>query len=1826
MERQSEAASHERFTRRRAHDGESIPTPGKSHSSLQIAIAATFTADLVVEPLQFWMERLNIPADVALAPYAQVLQELLSPAGLFHGNRTGFNVLLIRLDDWIRERTAESDAQRNLDHIRATADELIAALEAFRSKSSSNVLVLFCPNSAALPAAVEIGCAEVQSALIARMTALPGVYCWNHADLLHWYPVVQVEDAGTDRLAHIPYTTEYFVAISTLLARGIAALVKPQYKVIAVDCDNTLWKGICGEDGPSGVELTESHIRFQQLLVQQHDAGMLLCLCSKNNPSDVDAVFVNHPEMPLREEHLVAARVNWDAKSENLQSLARDLGLGLDSFIFIDDSAMECAEVRAHCAGVLTIQFPESPQEIAHLLNHVWAFDRRGVTKEARRRTEQYKQNRARSAIREQAADLNQFLAALELVVDISAMQADELARVAELVQRTNQFNLTSVRRRASEIESLWRSGDLQILVVHVRDRFGDYGLVGALLYRHTSRDIDVDTFVLSCRALGRGVEHRIVNWLGQIATEAGLSGVILRYRSTPRSGPALMFLERSFEQFRRRPDDGKADEERVFDIPVDYARGLRNQSSAIEVVEDDSAAPPPVAAAAELPSSDWHDAAYQLSRIADVMREMARSATRNRATPVEYVPPRTSDEMAVADIWAEVLGVQKVGVHVDFFHLGGNSLLAIQAIARIGSVLGRELSVAEFFERPTVEDVAGRLAAAAHSGPAIQSIDRSVPSPMSWAQQRLWFIDQLEGGTGAYHMPMAIRLRGELNRKALQAALDSLVERHEALRTVFAAPGREPTQTVRRATGFALRVQDLRTMSADERASEERRHTDEEFTAPFDLTTGPLIRGRLIQLSDDEHLLLLTMHHIVSDGWSLGVLLRELGTLYTAHLERRQNPLPPLPIQYADYAQWQRHWLTGAELQKQLTYWRQQLRDAPELLTLPTDRPRAAMQTYRGASARIALGPDLSSELKDFSRRHNLTIAMTLCAAWSIVLAKLSGQDDVVLGMPVANRRRTEVEGLIGFFVNTLAMRVDLRDDPTVHDLLVRTRALMVAAYANQDVPFEQVVEAVQPARTLSHSPIFQVLFVLQNAPRGELQLPGLSLSEEEVSLPTAQFDVTLWLQESAEGIRGTLNYSSDLFDAATMERWVEHLEVVLRQIPHQPSCKVGSLSMVSGRQRRQVVELFNATHMDYPKEKLVHELFEEQVRVTPSRIAVSYERQSLTYAELNARANRLARCLRARGVGPERLVGICADRTPEMIVGLLGILKAGGAYLPLDPNYPQERLQHMVADGLPQLVLTQETLLSVLPTTAQETLTFDKARQEAHDQSEENLPTQNVGLSSRNLVYVIYTSGSTGRPKGTAMAHGSMVNLIQWHTKTLTADGQRVLQFAALSFDVAFQEIFTTLCTGGTLALLDDWIRKDVPALTDFLSKTRVERLFAPPLMLQALAEFSNSAVDAPLHLRDVITAGEQLRITPEIANFFKRLGGCRLHNHYGPTESHVVTALTLAPIPDAWPALPSIGAPIANSQIYILDTHLEPTAVGVSGEIFIGGAGVARGYLGRPQLTAQRFVEDPFAGETERYLYRTGDLGRWRADGTIEYQGRNDHQVKIRGFRIELGEIEAQLMRHPGVRESVVIMRDDSPADKRLVAYVVPAEKSRSVAAPGVEELRTHLKSALPNYMLPGAFVMIEHMPLNPNGKLDRNRLPVPDNEAYAKQEYAPPEGEVEEVLADIWQQLMHMQRIGRDDNFFELGGHSLLAMQVAVRIRSRLSIEMPVTMLFKHPTVKLLAANVEEIRNRRWLDSITERPDEVDDLLEKVAAMPDSEVERLMREFRIEGRGV
>jgi amino acid adenylation domain-containing protein len=1140
-----------------------------------------------------------------------------------------------------------------------------------------------------------------------------------------------------------------------------------------------------------------------------------------------------------------------------------------------------------------------------------------------------------------------------------------------------------------------------------------------------------------------------------------------------------------------------------------------------------------------------------------------------------EYVAPRSISEEILSNILTSVLGLERIGINDNFFELGLHSLLATQLISRLRDTFEVEISLRAIFEAPTIaqiDQIISRLRTLERESIPlkIEQIDRSVNLPLSFAQERLWFLHQLEGASTTYNMPAALRLTGTLNLDAFHQSLAEIVRRHEVLRTGFHIVNGTAVQVIHPDVSLHLERMDLQHLQESEREIVLKQQVQELAISPFNLERAPLIRYCIWQLSDNEHVFGINMHHIISDGWSISVLVQELSALYPAYCAGQQSPLPELEFQYADFALWQRQWLSGEVLATQINYWRTTLQDAPEFLQLPTDRIHPSIQTYSGSTQRFILSSDLTQQLKALSWKSGTTLFMTLLAAFSILLYRYSGQSDIIIGSPIANRHRREIESLIGFFVNTLALRIRLEDNPSFEELLQQIRETTIKAYEHQDVPFAKVVETLQPQRSISHTPLFQVMFDLQNTPIVELKLPGVTFSELNPENTIAKFDLILSMSEVPLGLNCEWKYNTDLFDGSTIERMASHFESLLSAIVENPQQGVSEVPFLSGAERHQLLVEWNDTEQDYPQDKSVHELFEEQVEKTPEAIAIVFEEQRLTYGQLNLHANQLAHHLQSLGVKPEVFVGICVERSLEMLVGLLGILKAGGTYVPLDPSYPEERLASLMSDAPISVLLTKEKWVNRLPENKTRVVCIDLDWRVIAQESDAN-PVS--GVKSSNLAYVIYTSGSTGHPKGVMIEHNSVINLAQGLQQTVygtyEAGQLRVSMNGPLTFDTSVKQIIQLL-QGHILEIIPEALRSDGAALLAYLQNRHVDVFDCTPSQLGLL--ISAGLLDSPTAPRYVLVGGEPIH-----QSTWQQLATAKnihFYNLYGPTECTVdATVFDLR----ASTVNPVIGRPSANTQIYILSAEGQPTPIGVPGELHIGGTGLARGYLNRPDLTAEKFIPHLFSHEPGARLYKTGDLARYLPDGNIEFLGRIDHQVKIRGFRIELGEIEAVLSIHPRVQQSMVIATEDPTGNKRLVAYVVVIEEEKL----STQQLREFLQQQLPAYMVPSTFVILDTLPLTPNGKVDRKALTQPDLSSMSSTDFVSPRTHTEEVLAEIWEKVLKLEKISVHDNFFDLGGHSLLATQVSSRISEAFQVKLPLKYLFEASTLASLAAKIDNI---------------------------------------------
>lgn len=1743
-----------------------VEIPEAAAPQFRVQITANFTAEPLAAVLAYWTERLGwADSSWEFSPYGQVFQQLLDPASASAASGPGANVFLVRVEDWGRDAAPESRAPVIEENTVAFAQ----ALTALAQRTSRPTLVFV-----ARPSTDDPTLTRRTRELVEHVRALRGVQVLTHDELVAGRGDVAVEDPEADRAWHIPFTDDYGLLLGTGIVRKLRPWREPPRKVIVVDADNTLWDRVVAEVGAGEIELGEGRLALQRHLRECQQAGMLLALASKNREEDVRAAFAR-PEMILRREDFVAWKVGWMPKSASVRDLATELSLGLDSFVFVDDNPVECAEVQAACPEVTVLELPADAAEAAARLRQCWALDQGALTQADTQRTAQYRQQAERQQWKSRTTSFREFIDGLELRVECVAPGPETWERAAQLTQRTNQFNNTGVRRTAAELTAWLATPGRGSFVVRAEDRFGDYGWVGFATYERRGDDLWVETLLLSCRALGKGVEHRMLAHLGNVASHGGATRIVVAFHPTDRNEPAARFL---------RSVAGTAGVTEPFALSAEAASRIRFEPAEAENGDNATTAERSAEPTGTTPSRtlrarvDFASIARDTRSVRELRRAVRRASMKPR--PVEaarYVAPRPGIEERLAGVWEEVLRVAPIGRDDGFLEVGGRSIQAAQVLARLANGWGVRLTLTEFFAHSRLaamaEAIRGQPRSAEAAGEAsVTHLPRATANLLAPAQERMWFLDQFIPRRAAYNIVLGWRLRGPLDRAAWQAALHAVVRRHEPLRTTIQAEG---------AGGRVVRVADempptaVFESAADE--AEARRRLAHDAATPFDLAHGPLLRTRVVTVGVDDHWCLFNVHHVAADGWSMGLLFHEWSTVYAAQRAGKPHLLPSLAARYADYAFWLTTPAVTRRFAADLTYWQQKLAGAPRLLELPTDSPRPAVMTYEGAVVTEELSAATVAAVERLAASVGTTPFAVLLAAFQAQLHRYTGQTDLLIGTPVSGRIHPAVEELIGCFVNTLVIRNTVQGE-TTFDAQVRAVSQTVwEALEHDELPFERLVDSLKLGRDLSHSPLFQVMLVFQNTPPGAPRLDGCHVEPVVVHNSGAKFDLVLEVtpRGAGQGYGLMLEYNAGMFEAATARRWLGHFARLLDAACAAPATPLARLPLLGEAERLEIARSFGTVCAAFPEAGTLGAWFARQARLTPQATAVTCEGASLTYAELEARANRLARHLVKAGVKPDTLVGLCVERSLAMVVAVVGVLKAGGAYLPIDLSYPADRLAFMLEDAQAPVLLSQRSLLGSLPPTAARVVLVDD--DEAYWQSE-SAEAPEVAVTPDHLAYVIYTSGSTGKPKGCMITHRNVTRLMR-ATESWFGFGPADVWtlFHSYAFDFSVWEIWGALLYGGRLVVVPYLVSRSPEAFYALLADEGVTVLNQTPSAFRQLIQAEEAAGPKPLALRYVIFGGEALEMQ-SLRPWFERHGDQtpRLVNMYGITETTV--HVTYRPLSrDDVVKASVIGVPIPDLTFHILDAQQQPVPLGIPGEIYVGGGGVARGYLRRPELTAQRFVPNPFAADPSgERLYRTGDLARFLAGGDVEYLGRIDLQVKIRGFRIELGEIESVLCQHAAVRECVVLAREDRPGEKRLVAYLV---RGADHPEPTTKELRDHLKCQVPDYMVPSAFVFLSQLPLTSNGKVDRRALPDPGVQRLTGVGLsAAPSSSLERSIAKICQESLRVENLGVEDNFFDLGAHSILLVGIHQRLRRELGREFPLVTMFHFPTIRGLAQHL------------------------------------------------
>ncbi len=1771
---------------------------------VKLAVSATFVADPVDNYIKWWCRQFGLNIEVGFAPYNQVFQQLLDRNSIIAKN-PGTNLILVRFEDWIRDSSSTDEIMRQ--NLKGSYKEFI---EAFKNRKQGSIYwVGIFPVSTHLKLSREIlntvedlyerweeEARELQNVKVIDFRTLPALY-----------EIDEVFDPVKDKNGHLPFSEEFYAAMGTFIARKICSLHEQPFKVIALDCDNTLWEGVCGEDGPLGVRVREAHKALQRFLLKKSMEGALLVLCSKNNETDVMEVLEKNTEMIIKKDHLAAWKINWEAKSDNLKALATELNLGPDSFVFMDDSPVECCEVMTNCPEVLTIEMPGNPEEIPAFLEHIWAFDSRQVTGEDRNRTQMYIAERKRHEIRDEKTSLQEFIKELGLKISMNKMEAAQASRAAQLTHRTNQFNLSAIRRNEQEILELSTEKDTVCLTVNVSDKFGDYGLVGVLIVTGKESELFLDTFLLSCRALGRNVEDVILAGLGRYCKENGFTQLKANYHPTTKNMPFAGFLERTGWDRVGEVPDGVCYSVSTDKIPeqkdyVDFYYMSSCEAPQPECIPEPSEKAEDVFADKQNINRAIQNRTWNISTVNDenllhrsyllpIKYHTGRSLS---LLPVEeilekavvyadYEEPRNFTERRLSEIYREILGVARAGRNDDFFKMGGHSLKAATLVSKISRYLNADISIGAVFQNPSIKDLALLIASSdKNTYSSIEPAGNKEYYPLSSPQKRLYLLNQLDSKQINYNMPMAVCIEGAVEKDRLQQALEILVQRHESLRTSFEFIEDEPMQRIHKEADIHMCL-----LAAGE---DDLDKVINNFMKPFDLAKAPLLNIGLVELSAVRHVLVIDMHHIISDGSSMGIFLEELSWIYAG------ENLQPLRIQYKDFSQWQNKLLNENAVKSQEEYWLDRFSGEMPVLELPLDYQRPAIQSFEGDRIKFEAGGELAGKLAELSSLTGTTLFMVLLGAYNLLLSKYAGQEDIIAGTPVAGRNHGDLEKMIGVFINTLALRNRPEAEKTFVEFLNEVKGNAVEAYENQEYPFEELVRKLNVKRDLSRSPVFDTMFILQNTAMPVIEIDSLRFTPMEYNPGSSKCDITLTAKESDGVIKFELEYCTRLFRSETIKRMAEHFINLLENIVENPQAKLRDIGMLSEEEKTRLLTDFSYRVDEYLPDKTISELFYEQVGKTPDHIAVVFESDSLSFGQLNKISNQLAGLLKKEGAKAGKPIGLMLERGISIPVGMLGILKAGGAYLPVDPDYPASRIAYILGKSEVEILVTESCLMDKVKEIVQDGNRFnslvllsednacgtDAAKRSYcwQDVRKEAVENSLPNSTPEDLMYLIYTSGSTGLPKGVMVTQRNAVNYLKWSiADSRICEKDSMMLVTSISFDISVFEIFAPLLGGACLHILSSGLLKDTDKLVEYINREKINIWHSvPALMSQMLAALGNKPdkyrQNCMRDIRRIMIGGEawSVELAKEIRTDFR---DAELVNMYGPTEATIwVTSYKIGGELEQLVSLP-IGKPIANNKVLILDAGRRPSGIGIPGEIYISGANVTKGYYKDEEKTKEVFVA--FEGNGE-LIYRTGDTGRILPDGNIEYYGRKDGMVKVRGYRIETGEIESVLLTGGLVDKTAVIAKKIGDTNVLVCYYVSQKEHT-------YKELKSHLRNKLPEYMIPSHFLRLEKMLFTPNGKIDRKALTALEITAGVKHEndYAAAQTQTQIMLVRIWEEILGVSKIGIYDSLFEIGGNSLSVMKIINSVNRRFSVKAEMTQLFKFPTIYGFAEYLDRIRS-------------------------------------------
>ncbi len=1768
----------------------------KKEYDLSVVVSSTFVAEPVQETLKAWCSHFGLNADVRFAPYNQVFQQLLDPESMLAENK-GIGFLLVRFEDWLRYQTEDS-AMLHEKILRDNYYQLLAAVKGFRSDLPLFVGIM----PVSVPENSSPGIISVLKELYAEwrreLNGSSHIHTIDFTSLGSLYGIPDVFDRHKDQAGHIPYSDSFMDAAATHMARSILAWHRHKYKVVVLDCDNTLWGGQIGEAGISGIVLSEPFIALQKFMLKQYSQGMLLTLCSKNNEDEVWEVFEQHPGMVLKKDHITEARINWNLKSENIRELAQTLNLGLDSFIFIDDNVTECLEVADNCPEVLVLPLPKEQSNFARFLEMMWGFDKLGITEEDSERSGMYKAEKERKSLSESKASLKEFLFDLNLKVSMRKPDPCHYDRISQLTQRTSQFNLNGIQRTQADIMHFHNRTDFRVWIVEAQDRFGSYGIVGTVIGRMgDSRSFIIESFLLSCRALGRGIEKVMLSGIRSFCEENGIQRLSAGYRQTARNIPLQKFICESgfFEEIHDAEQKevginiGAVPKEVPY-IQFYYLKEYPKPSikEARVIAESGDA----LSLSGEIET--WGaDNPFDLHVLKLLKRKIGAgryylpyefypgSAVRgitSRKTGIirrEYEHPLDEVERRLSDLWADLLNIDKVGRQEHFFRLGGNSLEATSLVSLINKIFKVGIGLNDVFENPVLKDLARLIRKGDRKTYVpIEKIKSADRYGLSQAQFRIFFIAQMNPESTSYNNTGFYRVRGDMDPDKFQEAVSTLVSRHEILRTSFELIDGIPYQRIHDDAACELRVLKEGNKSLESMAGE--------FIKPFRLSEAPLLRIELAVLGTDEYLLMFDIHHIISDGLSLRILVYELFDIYNG------KHLPPLDIQYKDFAAWQKNQMASPAYFDKMNFWIKSYEYDIPVLNFPADFQRPAVMAERGDHWTVKVDMDVKGRMDELVQATGTTSFMVLVCAYAGLMSKYCAQEDLVIGTPVSGRTHPDIEPLIGMFVNTLALRLRPKGELSFSGFLRESEKYFIEVFKNQEVPFEDLVDHLNIHRDISRNPLFDTMFTLQTTDYSYFKNNGLEFIQYKFYKRNAQFDLSLDATETKNGIELVFEYSTELFRDGTIKRFAEHYVNFLREAVANPQKKMADIDFMDEEEKHLLLSNFGAKPLQIDKPRVFHSIFEQKAAENPKMIALICKDQRLTYEELNEKANQLAGFLKDKGAGVGERICVLMDRSPELYISILAVLKSGGVFIPVSSKTPGERVLFYLRDSEARFVLTREELAGQVEGQAEVIAVDSLLLSYFRKTNPEEVSCRN------NPAYQIYTSGTTGQPKGVVVTHAQLTGIGYAWQQAYRLDEFPfcLLQIANISFDVFVGDLARSFMNGGKLVVCPDEVRLDLPELYRLIIKEQVNIFESTPQLVIPLMDYVYSN-QLPLDsLRTLIVGSDIFKVEDYrrlLRRYQKRL---RIINSYGVTEATIDSTYfesDLESLEDTLSGNVPIGWPFPNVRCVVLDSNMKLQPVGVPGELCIGGIGVSEGYWRREDLSRDKFFD---SAELGGRWYKTGDVAVWNSMGYLEFQGRNDRQVKIRGYRIELAEIENVMLKYPGIREAIVRHAGRDINEGFLYGYIVESEPV------DIAGLNSYLSGCLPEYMIPAGFMKIRAVPLTPNGKINFKEIPEPMLETRISMKVKKPGNEMEEKLLYIWKSVLEAEEISIHDNFFDIGGNSVLILRLFNQIQNRIFKDITVPDLFSYPTIALLA---EYIGKMTSTGTVSAKKTEIEELL-------------------------